>query len=500
MAFYVINLALQFFSRKIFLEYLGTEILGLNTTAMNLLQFLNLAELGISSAVGFTLYKPLHDNDHTTINEIVTLQGHLYRRIAFMVIIGATILMCFFPLIFKKIDLPLWYAYASFGVLLISSILGYFFNYRQIVLSANQQDYKIMYSYKSIMLIKVTFQIIAVYHFSNGYVWWLVFEVIFAIIATFTLSWMTKRTFPYLSKTSQTFKELRLKYPEFTIQIRQLFFHKIGSFALTQTSPLIIYAYTSLTLVAIYGNYMIIVTGIQLLLATMFCSISAGIGNLVVEENITKNLSVLKELFSIRFIIIYTICFSTFILSEQFMTLWIGSQYILPKSTIIIILSILFINLSRITVDNFIQAYGLFSDIWSPIVESALNIGLSILLGHYWGINGILSGVLISLIFVIVIWKPYFLFSKRMNGHYYFYVKLYLIHLLIGLIVSLILYIIINKYSILLDTSWSGFIGNVIIVSLFFATSLTIVLLLFRCGIGLFFTRIKRMFFDKART
>ena len=78
LAFYFVNLVLQFFSRKIFLDYLGAEVLGLNTTATNLLQFLNLAELGIGSAVGFSLYKPFYDKDTQTINELLKYTKHLW--------------------------------------------------------------------------------------------------------------------------------------------------------------------------------------------------------------------------------------------------------------------------------------------------------------------------------------------------------------------------------------------------------------------------------------
>ena len=98
--YYTINLILGFWSRNVFYKYLGSEVLGLDTTASTLLSFLNLAELGVGGSVAYFLYKPMFDNDTKTMNEIVALQGWIYRRIAFFIIIASGILMCFFPWIF----------------------------------------------------------------------------------------------------------------------------------------------------------------------------------------------------------------------------------------------------------------------------------------------------------------------------------------------------------------------------------------------------------------
>ena len=438
LAFYFINLILQFFSRKIFLECLGTEILGLNTTATNLLQFLNLAELGIGSAIACTLYKPILEKDTQTINEILSLQGWMYRHIALVVGSGALILMAFFPLIFAKMPLPLWYAYASFSALLVSALLSYFVNYKQVALSADQKDYKKQYSYKLTLQIKIIFQILAVKYLDNGYVWWLILEVCFAVIASWLLNRTIYKTYPYLKTDVREGGKLRKKYPDVIVKIKQLFFHKIATYVLSQTSTIIIYAYTSLTLVALYGNYMLIILGVTSLMTAMFNSMNAGVGNLVAQDNNSQILKVFNELFSLRFWLSCSICFGVYTLTPAFITLWIGDQYIMDNIILLLMVVILYINLSRSTVDSYLNAYGLFRDVWAPIVEASINIGMSILLGHFWGIKGILTGVLISLIIIVLGWKPYFLFRCGLKSPLWNYIKMYAIHLC-ALAISIVL-------------------------------------------------------------
>lgn len=425
-----VNLLLQFFCRDVFLERLGAEVLGLNTTAGNLLQFLNIAELGIGVAVGFSLYKPLFDRDTVSINEIVSLQGHLYRRIATVVIAGAILLGAFFPLIFAKMKLPLWYAYASFGVLLISALLSYFVNYKEVLLAADQKEYKVAYSYRACMMARLAVQYFVIKHCENPYIWWLVLEGGFAILASIALSIMVRRTYPFLKSSALSAKELRNKYPEIVTKIKQIFFHKISTFVLQQTSPLIIYAFKTLTLVAYYGNYQMIVIGLTMLLNALFNSIGAGVGNLVAEGNKERIMNVFDELFSVRFFISAGASIVLFVLATPFISLWIGKQYLLPDSTLGIICLTLFLNTSRNSVDSYINAFGLFQDVWAPITEACLNLGLSVLFGWLWGLNGILMGVVASLVLIVFIWKPYFLFRCGLKEPIGIYIKIYLRHLL----------------------------------------------------------------------
>lgn len=430
LVFYFINLVLQFFSRKIFLEYLGAEVLGLNTTAQNLLGFLNLAELGIGSAVAYNLYKPLFEKNTQAINEIVSVQGWLYRRVAYAVIAGACILMCFFPLIFAKAQVPLWYTYGSFIVLLGGALLSYFINYRQIVLTADQKEYKITLNVQGFKILKVVLQILAIRYLSNGYVYWMILELLFSATAAVVLDRVLKREYPWLKSSPMQGKELKSKYPEIITKTKQVFFHQIGGFVLEHTSPLIIYSYASLTLVAIYGNYMLIVAGVAAIVSAPLKSVNAGIGDLVTEGDKKRIKAVFWQFTSFRVWLASVVCFGIYKLGHSFIILWVGKGFVLEQSAFIVIIVIAFIGLTR-TNEPFLAAYGLFYDIWAPIVEAVLNLSLSIVLGRFYGLTGILSGVLISLLVIVCGWKPYFLYKCGFKDSILEYVLKYIKYLIL---------------------------------------------------------------------
>ncbi|MBR8729944.1 hypothetical protein IX332_001272 [Porphyromonas levii] len=413
--FYVIVIFLNFFSRKVFIDVLGAEVLGLNTTITNLLGLLNLSELGISSAVAFTLYAPIARNDRKAIQEIVSVQGWLYSIIAIIVIVGSVVMMAFFPMIFAKTGLPLWYAYATFIVFLFSSLLGYFFNYKQVLLSASQKEYLNVISTSAPRLIKTVLQIIALQFLHWGYISWLVIEIGSAVAIMLALNYSVHKNFAWLKASPRVGYRVHHNYSIIITKTKQLFFHKIAGFVLTQTSPLIIFAYANLTLVAIYGNYMLIINGLMMLVNTLFNGVVPIIGNLVLEKDNEKERKVFGEYMVARLFIGAIFVHGLLVGGELFMTIWMGSDMSLPKVSFYLLSAIAYIQFTR-PYDTFLYAYGRFEDIWAPIAEGGINLGASVLLGYFFGLNGIFIGILLSLVIVVLGWKPYFLATKGFNS------------------------------------------------------------------------------------
>lgn len=408
--FYFAQMLMGFWSRKVFYDYLGSEVLGLDTTAGTMLGFLNLAELGVSSAVGYFLYKPVFNKDFRTINEIVALQGWIYRRVAFIIIVAAAILMCFFPIIFKDISIPLWYTYATFSVLLFGALLGYFVNYKMCILYADQREYKVTKITQSANLGMKVLLILLLPVVSHPFIFYVSLNFVSVLFGTIWINHVLKKNYPWLGKVEASGRELLKKYPELLKKTKQIFVHRISTVVVLEIQPMIMYAFTSLSVVAYYGNYIAIIGKAKDIIKTAFSSTQAGVGNLVASGDKDRIIRVFWELFDSRMCLCSSAIIILGFVTDPFISVWLSKDYLLGPVVLSLVLIQCWIAIMRTTVDNFVVGYGLFQDVWAPITESVLYLGGSLIFGSLWGISGVLMGGLLSNLVIICTWKPIFLF------------------------------------------------------------------------------------------
>ena len=219
--FYFLSLFFAFFSRKIFLDCLGAEFIGLTGTLYNILGYLNLAELGIGSCISFFLYKPLQSNNRQEIQEILSVFGYLYRWIGLIILIGGFVVSLFFPIIFCNAELGLGIIYFAFYSFLGSSLIGYFVNYRQILLTADQKNYIVAIYFQSAGLIKTALQIFLAYYYRNLYLW-VAIEFFFGILECVMLNWKINKEYPWLKTDKNAGKALLKKYPDILTNTKQI--------------------------------------------------------------------------------------------------------------------------------------------------------------------------------------------------------------------------------------------------------------------------------------
>lgn len=409
MLFYIVNLIISFYSRKVFLDCLSADFVGLTGTLGNIMGYLNLADLGIGAAIGFNLFKPLQEGNKEELNRLISLYGYYYRNIGLFVLGAGIVISLFFPLIFSDANFPLLLIYFIFFSYLGSSLIGYFINYKATLLFSDQKGYIFAAYSQTANTIRVLVQIVVVQYFMNYYLWMAV-EVFFSLLNAIVLNRKIYKTYPWLNCSVKLGKEASPNYPNIRKSSNQVFIHKLKDFALTQSDQLFIFMFVSLKMVAYYGNYTILIAKTCSVFNIILGSVGASIGNLVAEGNKHKILSVFWELNAIRYFSAGIVCFCYYQLAPSFITLWLGPEYVLSKTILILLLVNQFIYITRGSVDSFNHAYGHYADVWTAWVEGIITVGGTLLFGWLWGIEGILFTKSITLLTIVLIWKPYYLY------------------------------------------------------------------------------------------
>lgn len=494
--FYFIMLLMSFVSRKIFLNTLGAEFMGLTGTLSNILSMLSLVELGIGTSMSFHLYKPIREKDEITINEYISLFGWLYRIVGIIILVAATIVSLFFPIIFNQTEISMPLIYFVFFCTLSSSLIGYFINYRQLLLSADQKGYVVTAYLQTATVIKTIIQMICCIYYLNYYLWAII-ELLFAVIACIILNIRIDKTYPWLHTELSIGKSLYKKYPSITSSVKQIFVHRMKDFLLNKSDQILIFAFVSLKYVAYYGNYYIIISKVTGLFSTVMGSAEAGIGNLIAENDKNKCMKVFWELLSMRYFCAGVLTVILYFIIPPFIEVWLGAEYLLSKTVLFLICLNMYIMMTRTVIDSFNHSFGHYADTWSAWVEGILNLSITIIVASQYGIIGILLGKIVSLLVIVVIWKPLYLFKDGFKIHYSIYWKNVLIYIAFLVISIGILYLALSIYPFATNTSWTKFILFSIYVSFIICITYGIQMYFFSNGLKGFILRLFHYYNNK---
>ncbi|KAA5825586.1 sugar transporter [Algibacter amylolyticus] len=491
--FFILVSVIGFYSRKIFLERLGDEFIGLLSTLQSFLSFLNLVELGVGSAMGFAMYKSLFDKNHERLNELFTLIGYLYNKIGKIVFIAGFVLSLFFPLIFSKTPINILVIYYVFYIYLFSSLIYYFFNYHLMVMQADQKGYIPTSYQQSLHIIKILLQI-GVLHLTSSFSIFISIELLSTIVLNILLHRRIKKEYPWLNFSSKGDKTLITKNKELITKIKQVFVHRISGFILKSTDNIVIFSFVSLQSVTYVNNYYLIIGSSTSLLTNFFTGTKAAVGSVISENNSKKINNTFWELTSLNHFVGGILVMSLYYGVNPVISLWLGEQYIMEDTIVLLLLANVMISKMRVSVEQYIHAYGMFQDIWAPITEGVLNLVISIILASHFGISGVLLGTFVSVSLIVLIWKPYFLykngFKKPLLSYWIGFFKLLLSFTLAAILANYL----ISNFILISEDSWIILLISLIQVGAILLIVYSAIMYLFNPGFRTLALRIINIF------
>lgn len=471
----VSTMLISFATRTVFIYTIGITYLGINGLFTNVLGVLSFTELGIGTAMNFSLYKPVADNDREKIKALMQLYRNAYRVVALVVAVLGIVLLPFLPYIIKganEIDnLQLYYL-----LFLFNTVSSYFVTYKYGLINAEQRGY-ILTNINSAFHIAILLAQIAVLLMFKNFLGYLLTQSAVQLIQKIVTAFYIDKKYPFLKD-----KNVRKLDSEETKKIKKnvnaLIVHKIGDISVHQTDNIIISALINVTVVGLVSNYNLLVVTISTFLNIIFNSFTAGFGNLIATESKEKQLEMFTVYHFLGFWIFGFTTISFIVLIQPFITLWIGPDKLIDNFSMLLIMANHYLMGQRITVNNFKIAGGVFNeDKFISILQSVVNLIVSVTLVRFIGLPGIyigtvLQGLISNLLRPAIVYRV--LLASSAVGYYKDFVK----HLAVTTLTAILMLYIsskvlktVNLKSFVVMVALTAVIPNMVFTALFWRNS-----------------------------
>lgn len=409
----IVSIVLPFLIRTVIIRTLGAEYLGLNGLFASILQVLNMSELGFSSAVVFSMYRPIAENDDESICALLNFYRKVYRIIGTCILIAGLIILPFLKYLIKDGAVPEGInIYILYGFYLANTVISYFlFAYKTSILYAFQRTDVTSRTLTLTQGMMYVVQIVVLLVLRNYYIY-LIMLPIFTILNNLINAWKIKRLFPqYVCRGRIHERELA----SVKKQVPGLMINKICHTSRNALDNIFISAFLGLSVSAMYGNYYYIMNAVVTVLIIFNNSVLAGVGNSQVTESREKNYETMEKL---NFVYMWitgwcTICFLN--LYQPFIGLSFGKDMLFEMPIVCLFCIYFYIMEMGVVRGVYADAAGLWWETrYVYITETIINLVLNYLLVQWIGVAGIIIATIVSLLFVN------FIFGSRVVFRCYF--------------------------------------------------------------------------------
>lgn len=392
--FHVLKVLVGFVARRVFLNTLGVQYLGVNQVFTQIINVLSLTELGIGTAILFSLYAPLAKNDTQKVAALLALYRTLYRRIAAVVAaLGLAILP--FLSFFLDADINMLQARAVFLLFVANAVISYLYVYKANVINADQRGY-VVGIIRGAGTVAANLLQIAVLLLTHNFILYMVVNTLCIIAQNLIISRRADRLYPYIrQKDAPPLPEEERR--DLFAKTRAVFLHDIGGICVNSTDNIILNVVKGNVVGGLYSNYAYVTTVLRDILRQIFAGITASMGNLIAAGDRRRVTTAYHNLMFLDFWIYGFASAGLMTMLTPLVALWMGEDMTMSTAIVAVLVVNFYLNGMRECSAVVKSAAGMFApDRYMPLVESAINLVVSILLVRRLGVIGIFIGTVIS--------------------------------------------------------------------------------------------------------
>lgn len=460
----VLSILLNVVSRKIFVLYLGIEILGVNGVITSLISMLSIVELGVGVAISQSLYAPLGNKDYRQVHAIMNLFARLYRYIALAVFFIGVVLFPFLKYIVNT-EVEMQQVIIIYLIYLLNAVLSYFVSYRRNMLTADQRTY-IINNITMMCSVGVTLLQIATIIFTGNFILYLLISVTNNLLQNIYIYYKTNKMYPYLTSKEEVVLDPAIKEKIFT-NVKALFVAKISMYLVFGVDNVLLSMLAGTVIVGIYSNYTMIINAIKNIISQIFNGITASYGNYLVSGTKEDGVRIFYVMQFLNFWISTFAAIGFLLLLNPTITVWLGDGMIFETSVVVAIVLSFYLDSMRNAIEIARSAAGLYSPYpffkywW--FMQAIVNIVLSVILSGIMDskATGIFLATAISHILPTIV-LPHdmfiYVFEQKAKKYYLKLIKYYSV----GGIIAGFCMIISNIF--VSENKWMNFGLNFIIV------------------------------------